>query len=139
LLAYRVLDATKAAPALQSMIRPRSDMKAAPMLTQPESKAEPQPEAKIEPSSGANPAPEPEAKAKPQPAAEPTSDADTTVTALMNTTLGELLVAGALKHPEDAGQILADGLVQTKAHIEAGKAPPPKVDSNPESEVKAAE
>jgi H+-transporting ATPase len=153
LLAYRVLDATKAAPALQSMIQPRSDIKATPMLTQPESKAdpqpdpasnvpdkaEPQPEAKIEPSSGANPAPEPEAKAKPQPAAEPTSDADTTVTALMNTTLGELLVAGALKHPEDAGQILADGLVQTKAHIEAGKAPPPKVDSNPESEVKAAE
>ncbi len=153
LLAYRVLDATKAAPALQSKIQPRSDMKAAPMPPKPESnadakadpvskvpaKAEPQPEAKIEPPSEAKPAPEPEAKAKPQPAAEPTSDVDTTVTTLMNTTLGELLVAGALKHPEDAGQILAEGIVRTKAHIEAAKAPAPKVDPNPESEVKAAE
>ena len=31
LLAYRVLDATKAAPALQSKVQPRSDAKAAPM------------------------------------------------------------------------------------------------------------
>jgi H+-transporting ATPase len=135
LLAYRVLDATKAAPALQSMIQPRSDIKAAPTLPQPDpvskvpAEAEPQPEAKSEPQS----------EARPQPAAEPTPAVDTAVTTLMNTTLGELLVAGALKHPEDAGQILADGLVQTKAHIQAGKASPPKVDSNPESEVKAAE
>jgi hypothetical protein len=102
-------------------------------------KAEPQPEAKIEPASDAKPVPEPEAKAKPQPAAEPKSDVDAAVTALMNTTLGELLVAGALKHPEDVGQIIADGIVQMKAHIEAGKAPPAKVDPEPKSEVKAAE
>ena len=50
----------------------------------------------------------------------------------MNTTLGELLVAGALKHPEDAGQILAEGIVRAKAHIEAAEAPLPKVDPNPE-------
>jgi hypothetical protein len=149
LLAYRVLDATKAPPALQSKIQPRSDTKAAPVLPKPESKAdakaapqpdpvskvpakaEPQPEAKIEPPSEAKPAPEPEAKAKPRPVAGPTSDVDTTVTTLMNTTLGELLVAGALKHPEDAGQILADGVVQTKAHIEAAKAPPTQSRSKP--------
>ena len=153
LLAYRVLDATKSPPALQSKIQPRSDTNAAPVLPKLESKADakadpvskvpakakPQPEATIEHPSEAKPAPEPEAEAKPQPAAEPTSDVDTTVTTLMNTTLGELLVAGALKHPEDAGQILAEGIVRAKAHIEAAEAPLPKVDPNPESEVKAAE
>jgi hypothetical protein len=99
-------------------------------------KVEPRPEAKIEPPSDAKPASEPEAKG---PAAEAKSGVDTAVTTLMNTTLGELLVAGVLKYPEDAGQILEDGIVQTKAQIEAAKAPPPKVDPKPESEVKAAE
>ena len=36
LLAYRVLDATKAAPAVQPKIQPRSDAKAAPPPPQPE-------------------------------------------------------------------------------------------------------
>ena len=82
LLAYRVLDATKAAPALQSKVQPRSDTKAAPVLPKPESKAdakvdpqpdpvskvpakaEPQPEATIEPPSEAKPAPEPDCAVK---------------------------------------------------------------------------
>jgi H+-transporting ATPase len=124
LLAYRVLDATTAAPARQPNTLPRSATKAAP---EPVSKQPAQVETQMN------------VKPEHEPAAEPRPDVNTAVTTLMNTTIGELLVAGALKHPEDAAKLLADGSVQTKARTEAGKAPLPKVDPNPESEVKAAE
>ena len=202
LLAYRVLDATKAAPALQSKVQPRPDAKAAllppspnsksgakadsqpdpvsklPVKVEPQSavkaeapsdakptpKVEPQPAAKaarLPPSpdskSGAKAAPQtdpvsklpvkveprsavkaeppldakpgstPEVEATPEPAAE--SDHDNTgARTLMNTTLGDILVAGILKDPEDAGRIIADGIVQTKARIDAAKSPSAKTE-----------
>ncbi|MGC1410197.1 MAG: plasma-membrane proton-efflux P-type ATPase [Acetobacteraceae bacterium] len=202
LLAYRVLDATKAAPALQSKVQPRPDAKAALLPPSPDSKSgaraapqpdpvsklpvkvepqlavkaeapsdakptpkvEPQPAAKaarLPPSpdseSGAKAAPQtdpvsklpvkveprsavkaeppldakpgstPEVEATPEPAAE--SDHDNTgARTLMNTTLGDILVAGILKDPEDAGRIIADGIVQTKARIDAAKSPSAKTE-----------
>ena len=39
----------------------------------------------------------------------------------MNTTLGDILTAGILKDPEDAGRLIADGIVQTKARMNAAK------------------
>ena len=46
----------------------------------------------------------------------------------MNTTLGDILVAGILKDPEDAGRIIADGIAQTKARIDAAKSPSAKTE-----------
>ena len=42
--------------------------------------------------------------------------------------LGDILVAGILKDPEDAGRIIADGIVQTKARIDAAKSPSAKTE-----------
>ena len=194
LLAYRVLDATKAAPARQPKIEPQPDAKAAAMPPKPESKADakaapqpdpvsklpakvepqaavkaeppsdvkpgptpeakPQPDAKAvlhpeskrvrkllgqsrnvsrqpsttEPPSDAKPEPTPKAEATPEPAAEPDHEINTGAKTLMNTTLGDILVAGILKDPEDAGRLIADGIAQTKARIDAAKSPSAKTE-----------
>jgi len=141
LLAYRVLEATKAAPAVQSKIQPRSDAKAAPPPPQPESnpdaKTAPQPDpvsklpvkvetqspVKAEPPSDAKPGSTPKLEATTNSAAEPDHEINSGAKTLMNTTLGDILVAGILKDPEDAGRIIADGIAQTKARIDAAKSP----------------
>jgi H+-transporting ATPase len=144
LLAYRVLDATKAAPALQSKIQPLTDAKAAPLLPEPGSKpgakaalqpdpvsklpvkVEPRSALKGESPSDAMPGPTPKVEATPGSAAEPDHEINTRAKTLMNTTLGDILVAGILKDPEDAGRIIADGIVPTKARIDAAKSPSAK-------------
>ena len=146
LLAYRVLEATEAAPAVQSKIQPRSDAKAAPPPPQPESnpdaKTAPQPHpvsklpvkietqspVKAEPPSDAKPGSTPKLEATTKSAAEPDHEINSGAKTLMNTTLGDILVAGILQDPEDAGRIIADGIAQTKARIDAAKSPSAKTE-----------
>ena len=64
------------------------------------------PEAKI--------APKPQADGEPQPSTEPKPHTETDVQSLLNTSLGELLVAGLVKDPEDAGRIIAAALSPTR-------------------------
>jgi hypothetical protein len=61
-----------------------------------------------------------------KPASAPKSSAG--VQTLVNTTLGELLVAGAMRHPEDAGHIIADAIT---AAIGAVNAKPPGTEPKP--------
>ena len=146
LLAYRVLEATEAAPAVQSKIQPRSDAKAAPPPPQPESnpdaktapqpdpvsklpvKAETQSAVKAEPPSDAKPGSTAKLEATTKSAAEPDLEINSGAKTLMNTTLGDILVAGILQDPEDAGRIIADGIAQTKARIDAAKSPSAKTE-----------
>jgi H+-transporting ATPase len=88
LLAYHVLDATKAEP---TQHEPK-----AVAATGAEPKTQPEPESKDMP----------DTETKPEFAVKIAAGVET----LANTTLGELLVAGALKHPEDAGHIIADAI-----------------------------
>ena len=129
LLAYRVLDATKAAPKQLAKSEPKAETKAAPQIeAKPDAKLgakaerksdvkEPKPDAKAEPPAETKAAPQPEAKAVPKSDAkaapkpggklEPKSRSDTGGAALLNTSLGDLLVAGLVKDSEDAGRVTA--------------------------------
>jgi H+-transporting ATPase len=84
-------------------------------------------------------APEPEAKAKPEAKAEPPSQTKTDVATLLNTSLGDLLVAGLVKDPEDAGRIIAAAI--TNAQVNTAVAKGPKADTEatvePEPDAKA--
>jgi len=117
LLAYRIFDPVKAEP-------------------KPEAKAEPKPEAKAEPGPDAKAAPQPEANAEPKP------EAKAGLATLLNTSLGDLLLAGLVKDPEDAGRIIAAAITQAEAPIAAAKAPETKAEPQPEAkaqpETKAA-
>jgi H+-transporting ATPase len=101
----------------------------------------------VEPSSGqpkasdskpeANGAPKPETKAEPQPDAESKSQAKTNVATLLNTSLGDLLVAGLIKDPEDARRIIAAAITQAEASGAAAKAPDADAEAKPEAEAEA--
>jgi len=123
LFTYHVLEATKpmakTEPHAESKDKAETPDKAeAPPDVHAEAKSDTGPKipVKADPPSDVKPVLTPEAKAAPK------LPADTSATALANTTLGELLVAGLLTDPEDAGRVIADGIVQTKARIEAEKA-----------------
>jgi H+-transporting ATPase len=87
----------------------------------PELQAEPKVEKKSEPEG----APKPQSDAVPDSESEPvaapatkpipTPGVKAPVSTLVNTTLGEILLAGVLKHPEDAGQIIADAIKDAEA------------------------
>ena len=99
LLTYHVLNATKPAPAPLAIAEPQADATPAVQVT-----------AKSDaPTKGPS---------MPVPPTDPTPDAGNSVKTLANTTVGELLVAGLSKDPNDAGRVIADGIVQTKARIE---------------------
>jgi H+-transporting ATPase len=150
LLAYHVLDATKPTPAPLAKAESELDTKrsaqpdvnveeksdAVPKVpgepvplsdatppAKPEVQVEPKSEAaakipaKADPPSADKPTPKADSNAAPQP------KVDASVTALANTTLGELLVAGLPEDPKDAGRVIAEGIVQTKARIDVGKTP----------------
>jgi hypothetical protein len=114
LLAYKVLDTVK------------SEAK-------PEAKAAPAPEAKAEPQPVADASPQPVAKAEPQPVAkaepQPKPEANTGSATLLDTSLGDLLLAGLVKDPEDAGRIIAAAITQAEAPTAAAKAPEPKAEA----------
>ena len=126
LLAYRVLDTVKAVAEPEAKAQPRLEAKAAP---KPDAKAETKPEVKAEPKSDAKADPKPEAQAS--------------VAALLKTSLGELLIAGLVKDPEDAGRIIAAGITQTAANQTAAKvtdakaAPKSDAKVQPETDGKA--
>ena len=98
-------EATKAA---------RADAKASPTCANPK----PGPTSRPRPSPKPNPAAEANARtrrAKVAPETEPSRDAKADVETLLNTTLGDLLVAGVVKDPEDAGHLIAAAIIQAEA------------------------
>ena len=98
---------------------------------QPEAKAEPEPEAKASPTTAdADAAAGSDGNARLQPEAE----AD--VAALLSTTFGDVLVTGLLKDPEDAGRLIAQGIIQTKARIAAARMHETPTASEPEPTAK---
>lgn len=127
LLTYWVLDSVKAAnkPEAKSLPKLAADAKAPPepeaeprpdaAKPQPEAKADTKPDgAKSQPEAKAGPKPD---DAKPQPetetrpgATQPRAKSD--VTTLLHRSLGDLLVAGLEKDPEDAGRIIAAAITQ---------------------------
>ena len=123
----------------------------------PEAKAAPQPEAKSETKAEAKPASEaeakpdakpdaepeakgaaqPEAKAETKPEAEPKPATNAGVAALLNTSLGDLLVAGLVKDPEDAGRIITAAITQAEARAAAPKTPETDAEPKPKPQGKA--
>jgi hypothetical protein len=109
----------------------KADVKVTP---KPETKAEPQPESKIEPQPEAKAGAKPEAKVESKPEAEPKPQSNASTATLLNTSLGDLLVAGLIKDPEDAGRIIAAAITQAGKSIAAAKAP--VADAEPQPEAK---
>jgi H+-transporting ATPase len=152
LITYWLLDYARAEEKPDAKAEPKPDAKpeakAKPEAeSKPEAKAKPKPEPEAKPEAKAKPEPEsnPEAKPEPQPAAEakpgaeaePKPEAKADVAALLNTTFGEILVAGLVKDPEDAGRLIAQGIIRTEARIAAAKAPEAEAAPEPEPEAKA--
>jgi len=139
------------------MTEPSADQPKASSESKPEAKTEPKPDAKAEPKPEAKATPKPEAKAEPKPEAkakpkpevkaEPEANAD--VATLMNTTLGDVLLAGLAKDPENVGRIVAAAITQAEtssvaanvpeAHAkpDAKAEPPPDARAGPQPETKA--
>jgi H+-transporting ATPase len=119
---------TKAAPQPEPKAEPKTEAKAEP---KPEAKAEPKPVAKAEPEVETKAAPQPKAKAEPKP------QANTDAATLLNTSLGDLLVAGLVKDPEDAGRVIAAAIAAGAPSV-AAKAPEaePKPEAKPKAETK---
>ena len=53
----------------------------------------------------------------------------------MNTTLGDILLAGILKDPANAGRIIAEAITHAEAPVEAAKTP--VAEAEPKSETEA--
>jgi H+-transporting ATPase len=163
LLAYRMLDPAKAGPKLEAKPEAKAETEPKPEAkpeakaetepkpeAKPEAKAEtePKPEAKPEAKAETEPKPEakPEAKAETEPKpeaepeakaeAEPKPEAKPDAAALLNTTFGEILVAGLVKDPEDAGRLIAQGIIQTEARIAGAKVPEAETEPEPEAKAK---
>ena len=102
LVAYWVLDRVKAKSKPDAKVR-----------VQPEAK----PEANVEVKA------QPDAKSQPSPKAEPIPEISDDVTTLMNTTIGDVLLAGVLKDPEAAGQIVAEAISKAEGTLADAKAP----------------
>ena len=122
LYTYRIFNSATAEPQPEAKTEPQPKAKAEPEAEgktepQPEAKIEPQPKATAEPQSKATAEPQPEATAEPQPEAKAESqpEAKIEVATLMNTTLGELLLATLIKDPEIAGRIVAQAIRQAEA------------------------
>jgi len=80
--------------------------------------------------------PKPAAQTEPVPnvKVEPRPEANADVATLMNTTLGDVLLAGLAKDPESVGRIAAAAITES----EAGKAPADaKPDANAEPQLEA--
>ncbi|MGB8842664.1 MAG: plasma-membrane proton-efflux P-type ATPase [Aliidongia sp.] len=126
LLTYWILNATKAKPAPVAKAEPQPDSKIETLAaTQPTAEAEP-PAAEPAGSESADYVqPEHDAKADPTPdaeteaptstapaAAQPSANAD--MAALVDMTLGDLILAAVLKDPEAAGRLVAQAITQAE-------------------------
>ena len=134
LLAYRVLDHFKAETKMKPKVVAKGDARAdaskpapkagAPQAnaishSEPVSTAAPKPDASTpepkagNPMSDANGSAQPEAKATHKPHAEAKPKAGKSdSSSMLDQTLGEILLAGLAKDPEDAGRVIAAGLTQ---------------------------
>ena len=122
---------TEAEPKPDAKLEAAPEAKTAPSLNaksetkveaEPKTEAEPKPDAKPEAALEAKTAAPPEAKVEAKAEAGPTPPANAGVAALLNTSLGDLLVAGLVKDPEDAGRIIAAAITQAQARVAAPKA-----------------
>ena len=140
----------KAEPTPETKALPQPDAKAAPAVEAevepaPESKAAPQPNARAAPAAEVKAKPAPEAKTASQPDAEaapsaeikagPEPEDNTDVAKLMNTKLGDVLLAGVLKDPQVAGRIIAEAITHAETSIAAATTPEDK--AGPKSETAA--
>ena len=137
---------TAATPKPEAQIEPKPDAKGAP---QAEAKVEAKPEAKSETKAEAKPATEGESKSGARPEITPGAktapqsgakieaksevelkpDGKADLATLLNTSLGDLLVAGLVKDPEDAGRVIAAAITQAEAPTAAAKAPERKAEA----------
>jgi H+-transporting ATPase len=116
LLTYRVLDAVRAKPRAAQIAEAEAQTGVKAIATHgDETKTQPEPEARSMPKTEPRSASAPETKAA--------------VEALVNTTLGDLLLAGSLKHPEDAGHIIAEAIAAAKDPGESAPHPQPTGDT----------
>jgi len=133
LLAYRVLDRIKAETKMEAkavakpVAKPDASEPAAKSDSVPEAKPDPRPHARpgdpapdvtSDSQPGTKAVPKPPAKAEPKPDAEPDGRS------VLDRTLGEVLLAGMAKDPEDAGRLIA-------AAIAAAKSPEMRAESKP--------
>ena len=163
LITYRILGAPKAALTRKAAVEPKIEAKA---VSEPRAEpkqpteTEPPSDAKVEPKAEAQHVPnsqaglkepvnaEPPSGAKPEPEATSqavekfTPETGIDVAKLLDTSLGELLVAGLVKDPEDAGRLIAAAISQATAP--AATAPQtksefqPSAEAQPDTEVDAA-
>jgi H+-transporting ATPase len=127
----------KGKPATKADAKPDAGAESAKPAPQPEAKSAPKAEADAGPkpeaeADDAKPetkaAPQPEAKAEPKSKTEPKPEAQAGVAKLLGTSLGDLLVAGLIKDPEDAGRIIAAAITEAAPKPGAeGKAPPDSI------------
>ena len=68
-------------------------------------------------------------RSKTSPKPEPRPDAAAHIATLLNTSLGDLLAAGLVEDPEDAGRIIAAAVGQARASITDAK--PPEAEAAP--------
>jgi hypothetical protein len=123
--AFAFLGSAKSAPEPKAAVAPEptAAVNAEPeaaVEAQPKAAAIPQSETKVE--SPADPAPQTTPAAKSGPQLEPNAD----LGKLLDTTLGEILVAALRKDPEGAGRIFARAVTQADASAPAAKAAEPK-------------
>jgi len=138
LLAYRVLDhittetKMKTEPALKPgpTISAKPDAKTVPQSnakddSKPKAQAsDARPEVRAEPTPEAKSAPQPE-----RPGAKPDS------ASVLNKTLGDILVAGLLEDPEDAGRLIAAAIAMPAPEAAAGPKPQPEAASKDGAEA----
>lgn len=129
LLAYRVLDHIKVESKMKTKTMAKPDPKAAhpkpdaKPAAKPDGKDDSKPQAKAEPSAENKPVPKP----KPEPGIK------TDTASLLDKTLGEVLLAGMAKDPQDAGRIIAAALSPTAASV----APAQEPEANPSPDADA--
>ncbi len=137
---------TGAKPAVKAVqpteFRPASksdDEAAAPSESKTEAKADVEPQSQATTARKFGPAAPPQAKVEPQSEskAEPSADSNAGVAKLVNTTLGDILLAGVLKDPQSAGRIIAEAISDAEAPTVPAKAPQAETDTGtkPTSEV----
>ena len=138
LLAYRILsDPSKPRLSRKPRLRPGPKPSRASASTRSqdcgvslEAKAEAKPEAKAPAQREAKPEPKPEAKTA---KTEPKSEANTDVATLMNTSLGDVLLAGLAKDPQSVGRIVAQAINQAETPIAVAKAHQVEAELTPEA------
>jgi H+-transporting ATPase len=136
LLAYRFFDPVKpkTKPEANAADDSKPDAKASPIPdAKADGKTDAKPEPKAEASSAANPvdqaepktAAKPEAKpdAKPETRGSPMPSPQPDLAALIDTKLGDIILASIVKHPEEVGKIIAEAITDARAPLAAAKAP----------------